>query len=333
MKRTGNTPDTSGTEHLDAIRPAGAERQPDYAAVIGGANIDIAGTSAAEPVLGNSNPGTVCFSSGGVARNIAENLARLGVPVRLFTVFGGDPYAEFIKRDCIQAGIDISGAKTAEDCTSSVYLSVNDNRGEMRLAISDMSLYDMLTPDYLEAQLDIINRAQVCIADTNIPQESLEFLVRRCTVPLFIDPVSVTKAAKIRHLLPFIHTIKPNGMEAAFLTGVTAEDEASLERIADIFLQQGVKRLFLSLGPRGIFCADTERRFLLLPEQLKAVNTTGAGDSLFAGLTWGFMQGFDLETCAKAGQAAASICIESPHTVSRAMSKDLLCLRAGIPID
>lgn len=301
-----------------------------YAVVIGGANIDIAGTSDAEPIAGDSNPGTVCFSSGGVARNVAENLARLGVPVRFLTVFGGDPYAERIKQDCVQAGIDISAAKTEASRTTSVYLSINDNRGEMRIAVSDMRLYDALTPGYLESHLDLINQAAVCITDTNIPQESLAFLARRCTVPLFIDPVSVTKAAKIRNLLPFIHTIKPNKIEAEFLTGITVRDETSLHRIADVFLQHGVKQLFLSLGTKGLFCADAKRKFLLPAESLSAVNTTGAGDSLLAGLTWGFMHHLDLETCARAGRSAAGICIESPYTVNPAMSCDLLCKRANI---
>lgn len=313
-----------------------------YAAVIGGANIDIAGIASAALIPGDSNPGIVRFSSGGVARNIAENLARLGVSVRFITAFGDDPYADLIKTDCLQAGIDISAAKICTDYTTSVYLSLHDPGGEMQLAVSDMRLYDMLTPEYLATQLALINHAVVCIADTNIPQESLVFLAEHCTVPLFIDPVSVTKAAKIRDLLPFIHTIKPNRIEAEFLTGISVGGEAgndgdenveeSLHRIADAFLQRGVRQLFLSLGSRGIFCADASRRFVLPSEQLQPVNMTGAGDSLFAGLVWGFMHGLDLEHCARAGRAAAGISIESPDTVSRAMSAELLCRRAGICI-
>lgn len=313
-----------------------------YAAVIGGANIDIAGIASAALIPGDSNPGVVRFSPGGVARNIAENLARLGVPVRFITAFGDDPYAGLIKTGCLQAGIDISAAKICTDYTTSVYLSLHDPGGEMQLAVSDMRLYDMLTPEYLATQLALINYAAVCIADTNIPQESLAFLAEHCTVPLFIDPVSVTKAAKIRDLLPFIHTIKPNRLEAEFLTGISLSDESgsdgdesvdeSMHLIADVFLQRGVRQLFLSLGSRGIFCADASRRFVLPPEQLQPVNMTGAGDGLFAGLVWGFMYGLDLEHCARAGRAAAGISIESPDTVSRAMSAELLCRRAGISL-
>lgn len=316
------------------------EKPMQYAAVIGGANIDIAGTASAALISGDSNPGVVHLSPGGVARNIAENLVRLGVSVRFITVFGSDPYAELIKSECLRIGIDISTAQTRTDCPSSVYLSINDAGGEMQVAVSDMRLYDMLSPEYLKTQLALINSAAVCIADTNIPQESLTFLAENCTVPLFIDPVSVTKAAKIQHLLPFIHTIKPNKIEAEILTGIPANgsslpqeithDKPAVYRIADVFLQQGVRQLFLSLGSRGIFCADSSHRFLLPPEQLQAVNTTGAGDSLFAGLIWGFMRGLDFEQCAKAGRAAAGICIESPDTVSRAMTAELLCARAGI---
>ncbi len=303
-----------------------------YAVVIGGANIDIAGISAAELIAGDSNQGCVRFSPGGVARNIAENLARLSVPVRLLTVFGSGPYAEQLKQSCIQAGIDISAAAAAPEHDTSVYLSISDHRGEMQLAISDMRLYDALTPSYFASRLELINHAAVCISDTNIPEASLDFLARHCTAPLFIDPVSVTKAVKIKKLLPFIHTIKPNKAEAEFLTGIPAHNDTSLHRIAEAFLKQGVRQVFLSLGAQGLLCADAQHSILLPPEHITAVNTTGAGDSLLAGIVWGRMHKLPLLQCAQAGNAAAGICIESPLTVSPAMSNALLCRRIGITI-
>ena len=317
------------------IPSSAVKAEPDggYAVVIGGTNIDIAGMSAKEIIAGDSNPGTVRFSPGGVARNIAENLARLDVPVRLLTVFGSGPYAEQLKQSCTQAGIDISAAETSTEHDASVYLSISDTQGEMQLAVSDMRLYDTLTPRYFASKLELINRASVCISDTNLPEESLEFLARHCTVPLFIDPVSVTKAAKIKGLLPFIHTIKPNRAEAEFLTGISVHNDASLQRIAEAFLQQGIQQVFLSLGVQGLFCVDTKQSILLPPEHITAVNTTGAGDSLLAGIVWGFMHKLPLPQCARAGIAAASICIESPLTVSPAMSSTLLCRRIGISID
>ena len=318
-------------QHIPSA-PVCTEPDSGCAVVIGGTNIDIAGISTAELISGDSNPGTVRFSPGGVARNIAENLARLGAPVRLLTVFGSGPYAEQLKRSCTEAGVDISAAEIHAGSDASVYLSISDRHGEMQLAVSDMRLYDALTPDYLAVRLEVINRAAVCVADTNIPEASLAFLAHRCAVPLFIDPVSVTKAAKIKELLPYIHTIKPNRAEAEFLTRIPANNDASLQRIADAFLQQGIRQVVLSLGAQGLFCADAERRFFVPPERITAVNTTGAGDSLLAGLAWGFMHGLPFEQCARAGSVAAGICIESPLTVSPAMSSALLCRRAGISV-
>lgn len=305
-------------------------RKSRYAVVIGGANIDITGASSAALVAGDSNPGIVRFSAGGVARNVAENLARLDVPVYFLTVFGGDMYAEHMKQECMQTGIDISAAQTLPERTSSVYLCINDAAGEMQLAVSDMNLYDSLTPEYIAVNMLLINGAAVCITDTNIPKASLEFLARHCTVPLFIDPVSTAKAEKIRDILPFIHTIKPNKMEMQCLTGIRLTDDRSLRNAAAVLLQAGVKRLIVSLGKDGLFCSDAGQCLLLPAMEVSPVSTTGAGDSLFAGIAWAFIHGFDLETSARVGQAAASICIESPHTVSRSVTKELLCKRAGI---
>ena len=56
----------------------------------------------------DSNPGAVRMSLGGVGRNIAHNMALLGVDVRMVTVFGDDINAQKIAASCGELGIDIS---------------------------------------------------------------------------------------------------------------------------------------------------------------------------------------------------------------------------------
>ena len=65
-----------------------------YAVVVGGVNMDIGGVSAGPLVPADSNPGAVRMSLGGVGRNIAHNMALLGVDTRLLTAFGDDLYAQ-----------------------------------------------------------------------------------------------------------------------------------------------------------------------------------------------------------------------------------------------
>ena len=143
-----------------------------YAVVVGGANMDIGGRPAKPMVPRDSNPGRVFFSPGGVGRNIAHNLALLEEDVRFLSVFGDDASGAQLTESCRRAGIDITLSPVLPGGKSAVYLFLTAHTGEMELAVSDMDIYEQMTPAYLAARMDTVNRARVCIADTNIPAES-----------------------------------------------------------------------------------------------------------------------------------------------------------------
>ena len=86
-----------------------------------------------------------------------------------------------------------------------------------------------------------------CVIDTNLPEETIRYLCENCTVPIFADPVSTAKAVKLLPVLGKIHTIKPNMLEAALLTGIPVTDERSARKAVDILLELGVKQVFLSM--------------------------------------------------------------------------------------
>lgn len=291
-----------------------------YAVVVGGVNIDICGRPNRPPVPRDSNPGRVYTSLGGVGRNIAHNMSLLGLPTALVTALGDDGNARLVEESCQALGLDLSHSLAVPGGATSTYLFITDHRGEMELAVSDMDIYRHLTPEYMEGQLPFLNAARLVVMDTNLPAETVEFLARRCTAPLFADPVSTVKAEKLRPVLGKIHTLKPNRLEAALLTGVDIVDEASLHRAAEKLLEAGVGRVFLSLGSRGVFCAD-EREHLYLPVYKGAIqNTTGAGDAFMAALAWGYWNGCSLASCGRAGLAAATLAAESTDTINPSLS-------------
>ena len=297
-------------------------RSGSYAVVVGGVNMDIGGTSFAPLIPADSNPGRVRMSLGGVGRNIAHNLSLMGTDVRMLTAFGDDLYGQKIAASCSELGIDLSHALRIAGGTTSTYLYLTDETGEMALAISDMEICKKITPEYLASNLNLLQNAQVVITDTNIPEESLIYLAENCQVPLFCDPVSTTKAEKLRPILGKIHTLKPNKLEAELLSGVKIETKADMERAADKLLAMGVHRLFISLGAEGVYAAmGTERLWLPnLPGRM--VNTTGCGDAFMAAIGWAYLEGMDLKQTALAGLAAGSIAMESAETINPAMSTD-----------
>ncbi|MDO5546546.1 MAG: PfkB family carbohydrate kinase [Eubacteriales bacterium] len=300
-----------------------------YAVVVGGVNVDIGGRSFAPLVAADSNPGQVSVSLGGVGRNIAHNMSLMGLDVRLLTAYGDDLHGQRVAASCSELGIDLSHALRVSGGTTSTYLYLADPAGEMALAVSDMSICDRITPAYLASNLPILQNAQVIVADTNIPAESLRYLAENVNVPLFVDPVSTAKAEKLRPILSRIHTLKPNRLEAELLSGVAIESHKDVEKAADALTAMGVHRMFLSLGSDGVYAAMGEQRIWLptIPGQM--VNTTGCGDAFMAALVWAYLEGSDLETTAKAGLAAGSIAMESPETINPQMSALALRKRMG----
>jgi len=295
--------------------------------VIGGANIDIAGRPHAPLVPYDSNLGTVRLSQGGVGRNIAHNLALLGVETDLVTCFGDDELADVLTRGCMAAGIDIAHSFVVPHAASSTYLYVTDETGEMQLAINDMGILDAMTPERVEEREEILHEAAAIVIDANLPASTIEWVAAHARVPVFCDPISTAKAPRIAVALERLHAIKPNRLEAEALSGMRIVDEASLEEAAGTLLATGLSQAFVSLGSDGVLCASREgtTRLRLLP--CRVVNTTGAGDAMMAGIVWGYLHGLDLADAGLAGLAASAIAVESDQTVNPDMSEEALVER------
>ena len=295
-------------------------RTGSYVVVVGGVNMDIGGKSYAPLVESDSNPGKVKLSLGGVGRNIAHNLSLLGADVRMLTAFGDDVYGQKVAASCAELGIDIGHACRVPDGTTSTYLYLMDDKGEMALAVSDMEICKKITPAYLSSNMGLLQNAQLVIVDANIPQESLIWLAENCTAPLFCDPVSTAKAEKLRPILDRIHTLKPNRLEAELLSGMKIESKADMEKAADKLMERGVNRLFISLGGGGVFAAMGKEKLWLPNLPGKMVNTTGCGDAFMAAIGWAYLEGLGLKETALAGLAAGAISMESEETINPAMS-------------
>ncbi len=295
-----------------------------YAVVVGGVNVDIGGRSAAPIVPSDSNPGTVRLSLGGVGRNIAHNMALMGLDVRMLTAYGDDLHGQKVAASWTELGIDASHALRLANAATSTYLYIANPEGEMVLAVSDMAICEKITPAYLAANLPLLQNAQVVVVDTNIPEESVRYLAENCKAPLFCDPVSTIKARKLLPVLDKIHTLKPNRLEAELLSGVTIRNREDVEEAARVLLEKGVRRVFISMGADGVYAATRSEQCWLPNLPGKMVNTTGCGDAFMAALVWAYLEGTDLQNTALAGLAAGAVAMESPETINPAMSAEAL---------
>ncbi len=301
--------------------------------VIGAVNMDLSGTPTGELRMGDSNPGKITLSPGGVGRNIAENLRLLGRKVSLITIMGEDTYAGVIREHCLNAGIDLQYSFTDPLGRTSAYLCINEQNGDLSAAVSDMAICDGLTPDKLEPLLPVLNRGSMVIADANLPEETLAWIAKKITVPIAADPVSVSKAPRLLPLLSRLTLLKPNIPEAELLTGMTIRGDLNLSRAADALHRLGVKRVYLSLGSRGVWADDVRAGGMLIPcAPGSIVNTTGCGDAFVAAAADAFLNGLDTMEAARRALAASAICAEDNAAVSPRLSQEAIEIKLAFPM-
>lgn len=291
---------------------------------MGAVNVDITGAPYKPLIEGDSNPGRVTVSMGGVGRNIAENLRRLGAPVRLITVLGEDAHAGRAEKNCRELGIDLTLSQVIPGSGTSTYLCINDADGVMRLAISDMDICRRITPAFLEVRLEAINRSALVVVDANLHEEAIAYLAENCTVPMFADPVSIQKAARMKDHLQNIYCIKPNRPEAEVLCGLPVRSREDLPLAAKAIQDKGVKVVFISLGREGTYYDDGLDRGIFPCYPGTIISTTGCGDAFLAAAAYGFYMGRGLREMTRMGLAAATLCAKVQGAVFEAMSLPLI---------
>lgn len=297
--------------------------------VIGGSNVDICGRSEKVLVPHDSNPGVVSLSAGGVGHNIAMNLAHLGEDVTFLTALGDDEYGSILQDEMARTMNLRTFIPPFPGRKSGVYLYVNDQKGDLKDAVNDMSINDLLTPHILSPYISLMQDADLVVAEANLPSDTLSFIASHAS-RLVVDPVSTIKMKRIDGIWPSIEIFKPNRKEAEILSGVQISDEASLQKACGKMLDLGLSTVVVSLESDGAALARKDC-FLRLsnPKDVKVVSTTGAGDAFVAGFCYGMLfergDGFSL-ACAL---TSASIALGTEETVPSILSAPLLIAKVA----
>jgi pseudouridine kinase len=277
-------------------------------------------------VLRTSNPGRMAATVGGVACNIARNLARLDVPTALFTVVGQDEFGDRILRELRAAGIDTAMTLLSGKATGT-YVALLDHDGDMTAALSAMDAIEELTPQRISARAAPLAQARMVVADCNLEPGALTRLAELCasaSVPLAIDAVSTRKAERLRPLLkgkPPIHLLALNRDEAAILAGGKVQSDADLKRAAGVLHGMNVKHVLIGLSDRGTYASSAAAGGTVVrPFSVVLNDVTGGGDAALAGAICGLLDGQLLAEAARWGQAAAALTVSVPETVSPSLS-------------
>lgn len=298
-----------------------------YVLVLGASIVDILGFSRSKYTQKDSIPGNIKISLGGVCRNIAENMARVGVNTEFISIVGDDEQGRNILEHSKIIGYNMEHSLLLENKSTPTYMAILDECGEMVSAVVDMSSLDEMDEDFIDAKKNVIENAEYTFLDSDNPS-ILEHILKEFNgkTKFVLDPVSAVKAEKIRHLIKYFHTIKPNRYEAEILSGIKINSYDDVKRAGKYFLDLGIKNIFISLDADGTYYTNGVEEGIIKACNVVVKNTTGAGDSFVAGLGYGYMNNLSLRDTVKYAMTMSVITIHDEDTINPKMSDDYVKL-------
>ena len=298
-----------------------------YILVLGASIVDIFGFCGRSYAQRDSIPGHIKISFGGVCRNIAENLARVGVNTQFISTLGDDENGKSILEHSRKLGYNMENSLFLEGESTPTYLAILNHQGEMESAVVDMESLNKMDEVFVDGKHEVFENAEYTIVDSDNPV-LLEYILKKYQgkSKFILDPVSAKKARKIRHLIKYFHTIKPNRFETEALCGFKIETNDDLRKAGKFFIEQGVKNVFISLDADGIYyiTSEGEEGTLACCEPIDVKNVTGAGDSFVAGIGYGYMNNLNIKDTIKYAVAMSIITITHEETINPKMSHELV---------
>lgn len=286
---------------------------------VGGANIDRKIWSQCRLELGTSNPAESSKSCGGVARNIGENLGRIGIDASVLTVVGEDHEGHWLL-EYTKAFADVNPSQTLQGHLTGTYTAVLDHAGEMTVALAEMSIYDSITPAFIDSKWGYFASSDFIMLDTNFPADVLADIIRRCRkeiIPLCITPVSSPKAKKLPEDLTGVTWLIANKDEAEAIAGINIENEGDFFKAAEMIIHKGAEKVVISRGDKGlVYFTSKGEAGVLIPPSISVIDVTGAGDSLVAGIIYAHLNGIQTADACKIGMACSILTLQTIETVN-----------------
>ncbi|WP_332848356.1 carbohydrate kinase [Massilia sp. S19_KUP03_FR1] len=292
---------------------------------IGAANLDRKLRSLAPLTMGTSNPAHADESFGGVARNIAENLARLGSKVALITAVGDDAAGAALLAHAAAIGIDTGATLKLADTCSGTYTAVLDGGGEMVVALADMALYDQLTPACLDIRATLRSNAAMVLVDLNLPRETVAALIDaagRDQVPLIIVAVSIPKMARLPASLHGVRLVILNEGELAARVRRDLVTDSDVAAACRALQDQGARDVIVTRGALGVWYTSTDGVGHLPAPHAEPVDVTGAGDAFAAAVCHTLNLGGDLALACRRGLELSALTLACTQTVCPTISHE-----------
>ncbi|XP_035521703.1 pseudouridine-metabolizing bifunctional protein C1861.05 [Morone saxatilis] len=326
--------------------------------VVGGINVDFLAKGKTKSLLfGQTNPGSVCQSFGGVGRNIADSLSRLGCSPLFISATGADSHSDAVLNYCKH--MNTSGVARLEEQSTATYCAVITESGELSLGLGDMDIHQQITEQYVSQFEKQLSSATLVCLDGNIPVSTINYvcsIASKHNINVWYEPTDSEKACK-----PFLSDAwkslsysSPNLAELCTMNktlGIPTPEvlPSSLDEMLSVAvalsrpLLEHLHCLVVTLGANGLLvCGEHDGGSVnLQPRKQKrrrqlcalhypaltvtaeeTMNVSGAGDSLAGALMSGIVKGRDTDSCVRMGLLAARLSLGSPHPIAPTLTLD-----------
>jgi pseudouridine kinase len=297
---------------------------PNPVICIGAAFVDELFHMKEEMIVATTVEAAVTKTAGGVSRNIAHQLALLGVEVQLISVFGNDSDGDWLKRTCTSAGVRI-GASITKEGLSGKYTAILNLDGSLFTGFLTNAATHMITPQHLEKHKTLFRTASWLLADANIAADTGEWLLafsNETGIPLILEPVSVPPARKFKDVnLEGLYLVTPNEDEVPILC---SEKALFTQHQIEELMEKGVKNVWLHNGKLGSAIYNKERSITLHAPEIDIVDCTGAGDGSLSGFILGKTLGKDDETCLKLAHTLSAEILQVNGAIATHLNQEKL---------
>jgi len=309
--------------------PALSESSNKKILVIGASNLDIISVVDEMPSLHSSISAEVRTSYGGVARNIAENLARLGESVSLITAVGQDVFGKSLLEYTADSGVDVHACLECDNINTASYQAIINKQGKSINAFEDMRIFNLLTPDHIKNFAYLFSEAKMVFFDANINISTIRTILslsRKFGIPVSADATSTILVKRLIQFVPKLFLVTANTKEASLLSEnqIVVEDRQSALLAARFFINRGTTISVIPMAEFGVCYATSETNGHIPAMRTSILDSTGAGDALTASILFGLLNNLPLDDSIRLGVSAASLTLRHSGSVYPDLSLERL---------
>ncbi len=278
--------------------------------VIGSSNTDMVIKTEKLPAPGETIlGGTFLMNPGGKGANQAVAAARLGGKVTFITKRGNDLFGNQAVGLLMREGIDIQYVVKDTKHPSGVALITVDSSGENMIVVAPGS-NSFLVPEDMPGNLFVNSKFGIVLLQLEIPIMTVEYSAVTASengIKVILNPAPARKLSD--NLLSHTWLITPNETETEIVTGIKVHDILSAEVAAKSLMEKGVKNVIITMGAAGAYVKSESFTGIVPGVNVKAVDTTAAGDVFNGALAVALAEGKDLNEAAAFANKAASISV------------------------